>query len=92
MWNDISALYDFYWGQRNISIFSLVFSLVNANQRSLLIKNSSKPLIAIGGIDEKNIGVLLKDNYNFFAISKWVVVGDTIIAASISLSNRSKSL
>ena len=29
---------------------------------------------------------------HFLAISKWVVVGDTIIAASISLSNRSKSL
>ena len=46
--------------------------LVNPNQRSLLMRNSSKPLIAIGGIDEKNIGILLKDNYNFFAISKFL--------------------
>ena len=46
--------------------------LVNPDQRSLLIRNSSKPLIAIGGIDEKNIGILLKDNYNFFAISKFL--------------------
>ena len=51
--------------------------LVNANQRSLLIKNSSKPLIAIGGIDEKNIGLLLKDNYNFFAISKFLFNNDS---------------
>jgi len=46
--------------------------LVNPNQRSLLIRNSSKPLIAIGGINEKNIGMLLKDNYIFFAISKFL--------------------
>ena len=46
--------------------------IVNPNQRSLLMRNSSKPLIAIGGIDEKNIGILLKDNYNFFAISKFL--------------------
>ena len=46
--------------------------IVNLNQRSLLMRNSSKPLIAIGGIDEKNIGILLKDNYNFFAISKFL--------------------
>ena len=46
--------------------------LVNPDQRSLLMRNSSKPLIAIGGIDEKNIGILLKDNYNFFAISKFL--------------------
>ena len=46
--------------------------IVNPNQRSLLMRNSSKPLIAIGGIDEKNIGMLLKDNYNFFAISKFL--------------------
>ncbi len=51
--------------------------LVNANQRSLLLKNSSKPLVAIGGIDEKNIGVLLKDNYNFFAISKFLFNNDS---------------
>ena len=51
--------------------------LVNANQRSLLMRNSSKPLIAIGGIDEKNIGVLLKDNYNFFAISKFLFNNDS---------------
>jgi thiamine-phosphate pyrophosphorylase len=51
--------------------------LVNANRRSVLIKNSSKPLIAIGGIDEKNIGVLLKDNYNFFAISKFLFNNDS---------------
>ena len=47
-------------------------AIVNPNQRSLLMRNSSKPLIAIGGIDEKNIGILLKDNYNFFAISKFL--------------------
>lgn len=52
-------------------------ALVNANQRSLLMRNSSKPLIAIGGIDEKNIGVLLKDNYNFFAISKFLFNNDS---------------
>ena len=46
--------------------------LVNPNLRSLLMRNSSKPLIAIGGIDEKNIGMLLKDNYIFFAISKFL--------------------
>ena len=46
--------------------------IVNPNQRSLLMRNSSKPLIAIGGIDEKNIGILLKDNYNFFAISRFL--------------------
>ena len=46
--------------------------IVNPNQRSLLMQNSSKPLIAIGGIDEKNIGILLKDNYNFFAISRFL--------------------
>ena len=46
--------------------------IVSPNQRSLLMRNSSKPLIAIGGIDEKNIGILLKDNYNFFAISKFL--------------------
>ena len=46
--------------------------IVRPNQRSLLMRNSSKPLIAIGGIDEKNIGILLKDNYNFFAISKFL--------------------
>ena len=46
--------------------------LVNANQRSLLMRNSTKPLVAIGGIDEKNIGVLLKDNFKFFAISKFL--------------------
>ena len=34
--------------------------IVKPNQRSLLMRNSSKPLIAIGGIDEKNIGILLK--------------------------------
>ena len=45
---------------------------VSPDKRSLLIRNSSKPLIAIGGIDEKNIGILLKDNYNFFAISKFL--------------------
>jgi thiamine monophosphate synthase len=38
------------------------------------MRNSSKPLIAIGGIDEKNIGVLLKDNYNFFAISNFFLI------------------
>ena len=46
--------------------------IVSPNQRSLLMRNSSKPLIAIGGIDEKNIGILLKDNYNFFAISRFL--------------------
>ena len=46
--------------------------ILNPNQRSLLMQNSSKPLIAIGGIDDKNIGILLKDNYNFFAISKFL--------------------
>ena len=46
--------------------------IVNPNQRSLLMRYSSKPLIAIGGIDEKNIRILLKDNYNFFAISKFL--------------------
>jgi len=46
--------------------------LVDPNQRSHLMRNSSKPLIAIGGIDEKNIGILLKDNYKFFAISKFL--------------------
>ena len=46
--------------------------IVRPNQRSLLRRNSSRPLIAIGGIDEKNIGILLKDNYNFFAISKFL--------------------
>ena len=51
--------------------------LVNPNQRSLLMRNSSKPLIAIGGIDEKNIGMLLKDNYNFFAISKFLFNNDS---------------
>jgi thiamine-phosphate pyrophosphorylase len=50
---------------------------VNANQRSLLMRNSSKPLIAIGGIDDKNIGILLKDNYNFFAISKFLFNNDS---------------
>ena len=51
--------------------------IVNPNQRSLLMRNSSKPLIAIGGIDEKNIGMLLKDNYNFFAISKFLFNNDS---------------
>ena len=51
--------------------------LVNPNQRSLLMRNSSKPLIAIGGIDEKNIGILLKDNYNFFAISRFLFNNDS---------------
>ena len=51
--------------------------IVNPNQRSLLMRNSSKPLIAIGGIDEKNIGILLKDNYNFFAISKFLFNNDS---------------
>jgi len=51
--------------------------IVSPNQRSLLMRNSSKPLIAIGGIDEKNIGILLKDNYNFFAISKFLFNNDS---------------
>jgi len=51
--------------------------LVNPNQRSLLMRNSSKPLIAIGGIDEKNIGMLLQDNYNFFAISRFLFNNDS---------------
>ena len=51
--------------------------IVNPNQRSLLMRNSSKPLIAIGGIDEKNIRILLKDNYNFFAISKFLFNNDS---------------
>ena len=51
--------------------------IVNPNQRSLLMRNSSKPLIAIGGIDEKNIGILLKDNYNFFAISRFLFNNDS---------------
>ena len=46
--------------------------LVSSSQRSLLRENSSKPLIAIGGIDEKNIRILLDDDYNFFAISKFL--------------------
>lgn len=50
---------------------------VNTNQRSLLMRNSTKPLVAIGGIDEKNIPVLLKDNYNFFAISKFLFNNDS---------------
>jgi len=51
--------------------------LVNPNERSLLMRKSSKPLIAIGGIDEKNIGLLLKNNYNFFAISKFLFNNDS---------------
>lgn len=50
---------------------------LNTNQRSLLMRNSSKPLVAIGGIDEKNILLLLKDNYNFFAISKFLFNNDS---------------
>jgi thiamine-phosphate pyrophosphorylase len=50
---------------------------VNTNQRSLLMRNSTKPLVAIGGIDEKNILILLKDNYNFFAISKFLFNNDS---------------
>ena len=50
---------------------------VNTNQRSLLMRNSSRPLVAIGGIDEKNIFLLLKNNYNFFAISKFLFNNDS---------------
>jgi thiamine monophosphate synthase len=60
---------------------------MHANQRTLLMRNSSKPLIAIGGIDEKNIGVLLKDNYNFFAISEFLFNNDSPSRALKKIKN-----
>ena len=46
--------------------------IVNPNQRSLLMRNSSKPLIAIGGIDHSNYKKLLLNKANFLAISGYI--------------------